>query len=287
MQELLLVPQKDAMAARLILNDRLAASQSSVLVEYQTCLDNQHYSAFPLHQNEFVIPNDAICLLQIIGITALLAEDCAGNNARDAKVISDPGFVSGLSSASDLHLEHMLKHSYSNFHVSGVDYVCLYRSQRLTRKLYFYDNAPECSSGIVSPHDHRYDFSTRVLAGRLSNLIYEHDNASGRVFNRFSWDTPLNGGKGFVWQEETRLKESHRDNYYSGEEYFLPIHDIHTIEVGRETVILLDQFEDRLPVGVPTNTFFVERASPITEGCYEPLPVDRLLSRLKTFYALI
>jgi hypothetical protein len=67
-------------------------------------------------------------------------------------------------------LDTVASNSFRNFHAKGLDYLCLHRSPELTIKAYFYSGniGPE----VVCPHDHRYPFSTHILAGESGHKRY-------------------------------------------------------------------------------------------------------------------
>lgn len=183
-----------------------------------------------------------------------------------------------------MQIEQMIEHSYRNFHVKGFDYVCLKRSPRHTRKAYFFDGAVSQLPEVVNPHDHRYHFTTQVIAGVMSNSTYTEvgmGHPDGVPYHRFSWDTPLNGGSGFKFEKTTNLVEMRRYRYTPGEVYLMRAEELHTIRMHAEgTVILLDQFEDVVPVGTPTSTFMHDRAPPEMSGLYERFSPDQLIRRL-------
>jgi hypothetical protein len=67
-------------------------------------------------------------------------------------------------------LDTIAGNSFRNFHAKGLDYLCLHRSEALTIKAYFY--AGEAGSEVVCPHDHRYPFSTHIVAGESGHIRY-------------------------------------------------------------------------------------------------------------------
>lgn len=59
-------------------------------------------------------------------------------------------------------LDTVAGNSFRNFHAKGLDYLCIFRSEELTIKAYFYDIADDSSPEIICPHDHRYPFATEI-----------------------------------------------------------------------------------------------------------------------------
>ncbi len=186
-----------------------------------------------------------------------------------------------------MQLDEMIEHSFKDLHVKGFDYVCLKRTPQHTRKVYFFDGRVSQLPEVVSPHDHRYDFMTTVLAGVMSNSTYRPTAHVGTTYNEFEWRTPLNGGDGFTFKQETKLIETQRFQYANGEAYFMRAEDFHTIRMKQEgTVIMLDQFEDRVPLGKPTRTFMLNSKAPNLDGLYNKFTPDEHLYRLRQIEAL-
>lgn len=193
-----------------------------------------------------------------------------------------------------MNVEEMIANSYRNFHVKGFDYLCVKRTPQHTRKVYFFDGNVSQLPEVVSPHDHQYDFATTVLSGVMSNSTYwevprgSRLGAEARVYNEFRWDTPLNGGDGFTFNKETALIEDRRLQYHPGQTYHMLAEDLHTIRMHSEgTVIVLDQFADRVPIGAPTRTFMLEREAPKLDGLYERFTPDQLTDRLEQYQQLL
>lgn len=111
------------------------------------------------------------------------------------------------------NIEQIAANSYKNFHAKGVDYLCFYRTPDLTQKFYFFDENVQFSPDVVSPHDHRYNFSSTCLAGELTNHVYDKasyrdgDMLDAHIFNRFDYMTPLNGGSGLLGEKKFGLKK--------------------------------------------------------------------------------
>ncbi|TPL42588.1 hypothetical protein [Mesorhizobium sp. B2-4-5] len=187
-----------------------------------------------------------------------------------------------------MNMDDMIQHSFRNFHVKGFDYLCVKRTPEHTRKVYFFDGNVSQLPEVVNPHDHRYHFKTTVLSGVMSNSVYVPDDKHGKVYNEFEWHTPLNGGDGFTWKRETRLFEYQRVFYRPGTTYQMDAEDFHTIRMHAEgTVIVLDQYDDIVPIGQPTRTFMQERQAPNLDGLYEKFTPDQLKIRLKQYRELL
>lgn len=196
----------------------------------------------------------------------------------------------------DINMEEAIANSFKDYHVKGFDYICLKRSPTHTIKLYFFDGDVSKLPEVVNPHDHRYDFHTLCVAGEVENIWFREFNSvfpseRVKVYETFSYDTPLNGGNGFKWIGETPLYIRWRRSHVAGEAYGMGYDELHTIRlVQNETVIMLNQFEDRVPLGLPTRTFTLDKEPPSLTGLYGKMTADdirqkltRLSERVPTF----
>lgn len=191
-------------------------------------------------------------------------------------------------------IEEICRHSFRDFHVKGFDYLCLHRSEQVTVKAYFFDGPTVGSPEVVMPHNHRYGFTTTVLAGGLLNREWSVVDGARmamrerhtRVFQEFDYLTPLLGGDGFTWRREVLLAEnllSSARMYRRGETYLSQPSDVHTLgRIEPGTVIVLTQLEDVVPVGVPTQAYRsgLGHEGPSLDGLYSRMPVDHALRRL-------
>jgi hypothetical protein len=192
-----------------------------------------------------------------------------------------------------LDVDDVLANSYKDFHAKGMDYICLKRTPALTLKAYFFAEGMESQKlgEVVNPHDHRYDFVTQCYSGVIENRWYGNVfdwAADVELFNVFEYDTPLNGGSGFTQRGELWALERYRtDQFHPGETYQMRAAEFHTIRVAApETVIVLAQYEDVVPVGQPTLTFVPTgqgRKSlepPSLKGLYSEFKADEVVNRL-------
>lgn len=184
----------------------------------------------------------------------------------------------------DSLLPHAMEHSFRDFHAKGLDYLCLRRSEDLTLKVYFFDGDSSLTPEVVNPHDHRYDFTSRVLDGVVENVTYRHSvlPGVGLKYHAFSYLTPLNGGSGFKERGSAELVEDSRRPYYKGDQWRSYSETVHTLSIReRGTVLLLRQFRDCVPVGMPTTTYVQEgRSAPTLDGLYSRFTTDQLIARV-------
>jgi len=181
------------------------------------------------------------------------------------------------------NMDEVIEHSFADFHVKGFDYINLHRSNAFTVKLYFFDNVDPALSEIVHPHNHRYMFDTYILKGRIKNVEYiVADEATGKPYERFKFDTPLNGGAGFLWDRSVFLREIDERTYVSGANYFLDSTDIHTLRIPDiHTVICLLQYRDELGL---TETYCKDREPPSLDGLYTKPTADKVNQRIQQVF---
>ncbi|WP_315729903.1 hypothetical protein [Bradyrhizobium sp. SZCCHNRI2010] len=186
-----------------------------------------------------------------------------------------------------IDVDQIVANSFKDYHVKGFDYICLQRSLEETVKLYFFDGDISKLPEVVAPHDHRYDFETYVAAGLSENVWFTRSpirkDRPGQIFNWFEYRTPLNGGNGFSFAGEDELFEAKRGRFGQGDSYFMHAEDLHTIRiVQNETLLMLVQFEDVVPLDKPTSTFCKGNA-PSLDGLYTKFTADEVISRLRKF----
>ncbi len=179
-------------------------------------------------------------------------------------------------------LEAIAANSYRNFHAKGLDYLCLLRTPELTRKVYFFDGDVSKLPEIVTPHDHRYDFKTTVLAGMVANRFYAKNVRGGEPVERFDYMTPLNGGDGFTWRETVTLRCTADRTFERGQSYSCRADQIHTLKIHSDScVIVLDQYADSVAMDQPTSAYRADATAPNLDGLYERMTEDHLQDRLR------
>lgn len=193
-----------------------------------------------------------------------------------------------------IDLDETLENSFRDFHVKGFDYLCLLRSPELTVKAYFFDGDVASAPEVVNPHDHRYPFTTTVLSGEVANRQYvpitsERYKHEAEPYERFDYLTPLNGGSGFTWAETQHLFEISNRSYRRGAVYHQRAEEVHTIQLlAPQTVLVLHQFADVVPVDVPTRTWRRDtREAPSLSGLYRQMDADHAIMRIKQYRQLV
>lgn len=192
-------------------------------------------------------------------------------------------------------IETVCQNSYRNFHTRDFDYLCLTRTEELTRKVYFFDGDLHDLPELVIPHNHRYPFTTTVLSGSVINRHYfgkqngcQPDGTA--AFDTFKYMTPLNGGDGFTWEGICCLNWLNSPKYTRGAHWSAEAADIHTLDIRCEgTVILLEQKADVVPLDKPTYAYRHGggKVPPSLDGLYDKMTPDHARKRIEQFLDLV
>lgn len=189
-----------------------------------------------------------------------------------------------------LNIEKAREHSRMDHHVKGLNYLNLQRSDSFTLKLYLIEEQANNNSGyLVHPHNHRYEFNTVVLAGRISNVIFDDVGAKPVKDERRMFEDDISGGgdfaaRRFVFDAETKQLSSAQDTWLdidsglsaghgAGGSYFTKTNQIHTLFTWPEpTLLCLSQYQDMqgssviyLPVGMDENSLEITSRLPTLE----------------------
>lgn len=181
------------------------------------------------------------------------------------------------------NVEELCAASFKDFHAKGFDYLCLKRTPEHTIKLYLFDGDVSNLSEVVNPHDHRYAFRTTVLTGSLIDYRFVPGGPGDEVYQAFDYRTPLNGGDGFTFRGEETLARSEHKIMFRGDQLMTAPDDLHTIQVhAPQTMILLEQYSDVVPLDQPTSTWVRKGyPAPDTRGLYNKFTTGQFMDRLK------
>lgn len=181
----------------------------------------------------------------------------------------------------------MAKSSFTNWHVHGLDYACLMRTQQLTARIYvtrpdklqlagqYFDEITGLKS-VVAPHDHAYSFHTVTLRGWHRDLRFEpvagkagwHERLfQSRVRTNKPTMQPLQA-------KPVSLKLLSDKLYVPGEGHFCSAKDVHTLVVpdDRITVLFSLQHQDEVDV---THLYLPDGADNVDfKGLYQPMSLE-------------
>ena len=184
-----------------------------------------------------------------------------------------------------------LDNSFVNYHVPGVDYLCLLRTPSRTLKVYdiVADRVEPNEEGfLATPHDHAYRFTTTVLDGRIANKCFEVKEAD-------KFDRVWVGDKYVAWKRFNGAQDSHHEclgvaslsleaeyAYLPGERYIVLPDETHTLSWDSygfnsrnpvNTMLFLEQ-ERRVRRGTRMFTKSFHKPS-VAEGTYAPMSKER------------
>ena len=185
------------------------------------------------------------------------------------------------------------EHSFMNFHARGLHYINLFRSPRMSVKLYIFDGAEHNEHGwLVWPHNHSYNFSHQTLIGKISNIRFTMVpwTAAGprpaRNYDIYNFLTPLNGGSGLTKMGVSTGLHGVEDSMNPGDGYNLSSDEIHTIAVDSEyAAAVLVQYHDLVP-GRPTMMFAPSGVDAVCDGesdMYHPMDRTDALNFINEF----
>lgn len=176
--------------------------------------------------------------------------------------------------------------SKCDFHVKGIDYLCLFRDERLTVKLYFIPDGVEFreSGHLVGFHDHAYAFDTIVLQGEVGHRRVSETKVGG--WNKYTYRSPLRGGTGFEFLGKCGLKtrESVVVNSFRDSIYHVAVGEIHSIAPTGDVVLGLIQYCDE----VEQTAFYTRHDSPpLLDGLYGPMSEQRAAQLIEAAMPLV
>jgi hypothetical protein len=150
---------------------------------------------------------------------------------------------------SSINERDAVDHSFKNYHNVGVNYINLFRDERLTVKVYLLDPLLIKSNQdgfLVNPHNHRYAFSTTVIFGSVSNINFKEvpKETSVNIYQRFDY-LGYQENSSFTHYGEVGLEVTEDVLYKPWESYLLDEHTVHTLRLSDEpTGLLLIQHMD-------------------------------------------
>jgi len=172
-----------------------------------------------------------------------------------------------------------LDHSYKIFHTEGIRYINLVRTQHYTAKIYILESYSLNDQGyLVNPHNHSYDFTTNVLVGKVTNVLFRIEPYSLGDWHLCEYKTPLNGGKGSRKKTKCTVHEMSREEFCRNQSYDMNHKDLHTLipSIGwSETILFLEQFQD-----VNKTTHFLSKEPDSDECVYERYTKSEMIQEI-------
>lgn len=94
---------------------------------------------------------------------------------------------------------------------------------------------------FITPHSHRYDFLCLVIAGEVTNTLYDEENRKRPGSNEFTVSS-IEATKEFgkFWSREVRVASftEYATKYVAGEMYEMDWKQIHSINFSKGAVVL-------------------------------------------------
>lgn len=138
------------------------------------------------------------------------------------------------------------QHSYIDYHVPGIDYLCLHREPALTVKAYMFSKLrlePDPNGWIVWPHTHRYTFEHVTLTGNIDNVVFSLGEPGERVAERyglFTWDSEERTAKRIAL---AGLKLKRTEKCWQTKGFIMKDPDeLHTLIVHEDSIALQFQY---------------------------------------------
>lgn len=153
--------------------------------------------------------------------------------------------------ARTLRPGYAAEHSFENYHARGLDYLCLFRTGRMTVKAYFVrrERLADPNGLIVWPHTHRYAFESWVL-GEIDHHTYLTERSEFVVRENAKYSPVVvydytAEDRALVPVGRSYLRE-HTETLMSGAYFRLTEDDVHSISLGDSprAVLLQIQYAD-------------------------------------------
>lgn len=129
-----------------------------------------------------------------------------------------------------------LRKNHERIYFFGLGFVQVKINERF--RLHFY--APELPPFVESPHDHRYNFVSRVLSGSIKNVTYDLLPGDTWEVRKESCRPGIKAAEQEPFLMSCDLKIRNVQFVRAGEEYFMPHQLFHTVR-SQGCVTLLDR----------------------------------------------
>jgi len=114
-------------------------------------------------------------------------------------------------------------------------------------------------------HDHRFDFSSTVVAGFIENTVWS-DDKTGKRYSGFRYHNDHRGRR-LISQDDRKLSVNRRERHTTGNYYTVERDSLHTIEHSGDAITII--LEDRFNLKPFANVY-----SPIGRSVGETPPVN-------------
>lgn len=187
---------------------------------------------------------------------------------------------------STINPDFSRRNSFEGYHTKGLDYLCLFRSPRLTVKAYLTDPWEFTGTdlgmmdidgwdgtGVVNPHDHLYPFTQFLIAGEATNVRFSRStNATyQRQFMLRQWDPVKRQMIGDEVETALEVEDVQRLTM-PGDAYYLGRGAVHTISLPRGQRNILVTLQQQSSHERPGSVFYRPGRPPyVTPDLYRPM----------------
>lgn len=134
---------------------------------------------------------------------------------------------------ADLNLNY-LKDNHERLYYFGLGFIQLKLNE--THRLHFYH--PSLPRLVETPHNHRYDFLSRILSGEIVNTRYELREGASHLLVKETCTE--DGRKPEFTPAPVSIRVSDERAHGAGDCYFMPHEQFHTVE-AKECITLLSR----------------------------------------------
>ncbi len=186
-----------------------------------------------------------------------------------------------------LQVDDAIRNSYKNWHVKGVDYLCLYRSPQLTIKVYKcpaeLQSENKNTKTILNPHTHLYNSHIVVLMGECEIVTFDyhkrshqsgepkevnHNFTTHNLFYHTSKFGPRAKQAGFRFESTGHLIEKQVTKITEQQSLYMKADEIRSFRTIGETYLLIFQY-NTIPFNVDTDLYVQTATPPILDELYQ------------------
>jgi hypothetical protein len=126
--------------------------------------------------------------------------------------------------------------SNSNIHTNGFTKIVLAEHAGWRLRLHVWDASTD--EQIHEPHDHRWNFTSYILTGKMINQIWE-EQPDGITHDQYlEAATEVNKKRPYQFQRKVKLSAASAQTYHDGDAYFHPTKIAHIARIPADTATM-------------------------------------------------